>query len=204
MSNCGRCGQTNQCACFFIDSVDVDVMGNGFGGNHSTVAPDLDPLLAGPYKFKSTATPDPYPMGYISKSGTQAVAASTITVIGFDGAAAWPGNMEDFGIHPNALTVAADGIYLVGLGFLTLDSTAAASQIAYIRKNGTSHNIAADQIGTAINGGQKRGQGIMTLVNLVAGDYLEAAVFITSATTIEITGTASFLPYLWARWMGPL
>lgn len=212
MSNCGFCGQTNKCACFFTDSGDVTVLGNGFGGNHASVLSDFyDILFPGPFKFKSKNVPDPYPMGYIRRSTTQVIPASTNTIIQFDSitASTWPGNMADFGAHPYALTVYADGIYLVGLNVDTLASTAADVETIYIRKNATGHDIGADQVSTSAAGIAPNfiGHSVMALISLVAGDYLEGAINSSTGTTIVTGVVAGSVPanaHLWARWMGSL
>lgn len=108
------------------------------------------------------------------------------------------------GIHDpvtnnSRMTAASAGLYLVGV-HVTWTAAAAGAREINIRKNGATILARVVQLGDPVN---TVDQELTTLVNLAAGDYVEAVVRQTSGAAVSVVAAAEYSPELWATWTGP-
>lgn len=195
MSNCGNCGASTGCTCSFISNPSATVTGNG--RTYAAI------------NFHPNNVPSPRPYGELRRvGGSQVIPGSSIVAVIFDEVMSVfdggsPGVMTNIPVTPTRLTVptGGDGYYL-SFGYIMTDGNNNPSVV--IRKNGTIN--LEGQIGVS----QPSEKQAMTLINMVAGDYLELVVYtdVVGASVITTGGYVPFIndgyPVFWAQWVRPL
>lgn len=199
MANCGGCSN-QRCSCFIIDGGSVTTA-NGIGS------------LRRPFYIRNATMPNPVPWGYMYRSTTQSITASTATQVLFnqtgDVSGLGFGNMADTPNSQFVVPVGGDGLFLLGAYVLyQVPAGTNRDDTIYFRKTtggSATHVVAADNASDAITSIWKRGHTLLTLMPLVAGDTIQLWTFNSNTETIQIveeSGTKSAVPYMWAQYMG--
>lgn len=164
--------------------------------------------ISHPFNFVPGHIPNPRPCGQITRVGVvQTILAATDTAIIFntDGHP-FNGNMTNLVGAPTRLTAPVAGKYLVG-GFVVISNPGTYNiSVMRLRKNGLVLGDLITKSNQDSFGGTRIMLDSMTLINLVAGDYIE--LFIFSSLSVDITfnntdfdSTYDCPAYLWAQWM---
>lgn len=205
-----RCGCTTfpTCSCVIVgDGLTTTVFGNG--------------AQPSPYQVSVVGYPRPRPQGYLAKTTSTVLVDGVDSTISFvtGGNSSQPTTMWNVAT-PTRLLIPTTGTYLItsgiihsslipsGLtyicssfdGFLTSDSGTRRGKQTILKNGATT--ITAKHNGYRATGGVSNGDyHIITVARLVAGDYLELLVKLSSMVDAE-TSPSLNAAYLGARWMG--
>lgn len=168
----------------------VNVVGNG--------------TTSHPFQFHPSQIPDPRPFGFIQQT-TQQSNVGVDYLVPFDlNETGIEGGMTNLTLQPTRLTAPYDGVYLVG-AFVCAGVDAQDSFSASIRKNDDAVTPEIDLTLEVPDNAVNRPYSIMTLISMVAGDYIN--LHVTGSATMDLIVTNEGIitrPTLWAQWVGEL
>lgn len=193
MSNCGKCGGSTGCTCAFGSNPTATVTGNG--RTYAAI------------NYHPNNVPSPRPYGQIKRlNSDQVIPISSVTPVVFDTffsvfEGSHGGSMVNLTTYPSRLTcpVGGNGYYLAA-GFVRTSGDN--NDILSLRKNGVTN--LETQIGTS------PGERCVTsLIDMVAGDYLELVINTASTGGVTVIRVdSSYInsdchPHFWAQWVRP-
>lgn len=132
----------------------------------------------------------------LTKSTTQSIANNTTTSVTFDTEAFDDGGMHSTTTNTSRVTIptGGDGTYLVG-AHVEFAANATGHRTLLITVNGTSTQTTVRE--NSVSGTLETRLACSSLVQLVAGDYVEARVVQTSGGSLNVAASCN----LWACWV---
>lgn len=192
MSACGKC-RNSVCTCVFMgDGSTTQVIGLGTSFRPFQVRP---------------ITPSYRPLGVATRTTSLTVPINTDVVIPFtesDVPISSTVDMWNVGL-PTRLTAPISGLYMIG-GYAALNGDM--TNFLWITKNGVVASPLVKRTTKIQSGGYHIYNDVVTLIRLVANDYIELYIRTDDATSIALTGGVASPgtnfgagPYIWASWM---
>lgn len=172
-------------------------------GSISCVEAEGNGTVSNPFQFHSTTIPNPRPFGFIQQTVQQSSFGASFIV---------PFNLQPYGIEGGMVTMLptdklvapADGVYLVG-AFAEISADATDVAEVSVLKNGAATAVVAVRVD--IQGATvKRPNSLITLISMVAGDYIQLVLDGSATMNLLVDDTFPFKcrPILWASWLGTL
>jgi hypothetical protein len=123
----------------------------------------------------------------IRKSVGQSITNATLTVVTWDVEGFDTDNLHDNSTNNSRMTAQVTGKYIVGATLVYSENTTGARGV-HVRKNGTTYYGGNEPQTPAAGGIFHDAFSHTTLVDLLAGDYVEIISFQASGVTLTITG----------------
>lgn len=137
----------------------------------------------------------------VFNSANISVANNTVVALTFDSERWDTATLHDTSTNPSRITITEPGLYIIGAG-IAYAANATGRRGLLIRRNGSITSL--DETVLAVAGGFETRMSGSTLINLVAGDYVELLAFQTSGSALDVLALTEFSPEFWAiRLSGP-
>jgi hypothetical protein len=138
----------------------------------------------------------------VTRNATQSITNNTVTTVNFNAEVFDPTGMHDNAVNNSRITIAVDGYYVVGFNAEFASAADYNRTLVSVTLNG-GNRIAHQQVpGTAVAAPPRHAVG--TMIQLVAGDYIEAEVFQsnTAPAARNLSLVGDYSPVMFAARIG--